>query len=75
MQEAEETQNRLMEIEIKISRQEDLLDTLNNLVYEQQKKIDQLNTLCSSLGRQLLEVASRGELGGISAAHEKPPHY
>lgn len=71
----EDTQNRMMEIEIKLSRQEDLLDTLNQLVYEQQKKIDQLSTLCSGLNRQLSEIAIRGELTGISAAHEKPPHY
>ena len=71
----EDAQNRMMEIEIKLSRQEDLLDTLNQLVYEQQKKIDQLSTLCSGLNRQLSEIASRGELGGISASHEKPPHY
>ncbi|MFC6518408.1 SlyX family protein [Undibacterium arcticum] len=31
-------EERLIEIEIKIARQEDLVDTLNQLVYQQQRK-------------------------------------
>jgi SlyX protein len=68
-------EERMIEIEIKISRQEDLLDTLNQLVYQQQKKIDQLDALCSNLGRQLLDMQARNEAGGQSPVHEKPPHY
>ncbi len=68
-------EERLIEIEIKISRQEDLLDTLNQLVYQQQKKIDQLEVLCSSLARQLLDMQARNEAQGSAPVHEIPPHY
>ena len=39
---------RLEDIEIKLTRQEDLLDTLNMQVYQMQKKIDALEMLCAT---------------------------
>lgn len=63
---------RLIEIEIKLTRQEDLLEELNTLVYRQQQKIDQLETLCAALARLVKEPA--GDNGGNSA-NERPPHY
>ena len=67
------TDDRFIDIEIKLSRQEDLLDTLNELVYRQQKKIDELETLCAALARQLQSAAHASE--DALAAHEPPPHY
>ena len=64
-------ENRLMDIEIKLARQEDLVDTLNQMVYRQQKKIDELEALCSALARHVNNVQD----GGSGPAHEKPPHY
>lgn len=66
-------EERFIEIEIKLSRQEDLVDTLNQMVYEQQKNIDRLDALCSALVRQLSEARSSAPEGGL--AHERPPHY
>ncbi|QAU32836.1 SlyX family protein [Janthinobacterium sp. 17J80-10] len=68
------TENRLVEIEIKLARQEDLMDTLNQTIYRQQKKIDELEALCMALARHVQDVRQRAdELGG--AGDEKPPHY
>lgn len=67
---------RIMEIEIKVARQEDLLDTLNTLVYRQQQKIDQLETLCAALARLIKEPASdNGGNHDANSANERPPHY
>ena len=66
-------EQRFIEIEIKLSRQEDLVDTLNQMVYEQQKKIDRLDALCSALMRQLNEARSSASEGSL--AHDRPPHY
>ena len=66
-------ESRLIEIEIKLSRQEDLVDVLNATVYRQQRQIDQLEQLCAALARQ-----SRDEAGAdteLAAAHQPPPHY
>lgn len=67
-------EERIIDLEIRLARQDDLLDTLNTQVYQQQKKIDELEKLCSALASRLREVA-------ISASQrqapidERPPHY
>ncbi|WP_370635856.1 SlyX family protein [Paralcaligenes sp. KSB-10] len=64
-------EQRLVEIEIKITRQEDLVQELNSLVYQQQKSLDELRALCTALVRRLGE----GSGGADPYVHEKPPHY
>jgi SlyX protein len=66
-------EDRIVNIEIKIARQEDLLDALNQLVYQQQKKIDELEALCAALARRLKDVVNAGN--EQNAANERPPHY
>ena len=46
---------RLVDIEIKLARQEDLLDTLNSTVYRQQRRIDELEALCAALAKRVAE--------------------
>ena len=66
-------ENRLVNIELKLTSQEDLLDTLNHQVYQQQKKIDELEMLCLALAKRLKEASVNSGQAGL--AHEKPPHY
>ncbi len=66
-------EDRLVDIEIKLTRQEDLVEVLNKTVYRQQKKLDELEALCAALARRLKELASGGSEQG--AANERPPHY
>lgn len=65
-------EERMMDIEVRIARQEDLIDTLNQTVYRQQTKIDELETLCSALAGRLKEVANTMEEAPLD---ERPPHY
>jgi SlyX protein len=65
--------DRLMDIEIKIARQEDLVDTLNQMVYQQQTKIDQLEKMIKALAMHLKAMPSG--VGDVNPANEKPPHY
>lgn len=67
------TDQRLENIEIKVTRQEDLLETLNMQVYQQQKKIDELSMLCAALIKRLKETSSVQNQSGLP--HERPPHY
>ena len=67
------TEDRLIEIEIKISRQEDMLDALNQVVYQQQKKIDNLEALCSTLAGHVKNASDTG--GDRNLVNERPPHY
>ena len=66
-------ENRLENIEIKLTRQEDLLDALNLQVYQQQKKIDELELICTVLAKRLKEATSSNIQSGLP--HDRPPHY
>jgi SlyX protein len=66
-------EDRIVDIEIKLTRQEDLVDTLNKTVYEQQKKIDELESLCVALVGRLKDVVNGAN--EQSPANERPPHY
>lgn len=69
-------EDRLVDIEIKVARQEDLVDTLNRTIYEQQKKIDELEALCTALARHVKDMRDAARDGAQAAPiNEKPPHY
>jgi SlyX protein len=67
-------EERLVDIEIKLARQEDLLDVLNSTVYRQQRRIDELEALCAALAKRIAE-SQQSDAGGQQGAHEIPPHY
>lgn len=66
-------EDRLVDIEIKLARQDDLLDELNRTVFRQQQKIDELEALCSALARHVRTLREAASEPG--PANEKPPHY
>jgi SlyX protein len=71
-QTAERNEERLTQLEIKLSFTEDWVDTLNQLVIEQQAQID-------GLKRQLQAMRLESPTDGAQAARnprdELPPHY
>jgi SlyX protein len=66
-------EERIMDIEVRLARQEDLIDTLNQTVFRQQNKIDELEALCTALARRVKEVADN--LSEEAPLDERPPHY
>jgi SlyX protein len=72
MENPEVTAQRLMELEIKAAYAEDLLDQLNQTVYQQQRQIDLLAREVAELRRQLPEGSSPVLR---SLRDELPPHY
>ena len=66
-------EERLVNIEAKLTFQEDLLEELNKTVYQQQQKLDRLEAVCKLLAGQ---IQSQAEAGNESMpANERPPHY
>ncbi|MGI9287384.1 MAG: SlyX family protein [Pseudomonadales bacterium] len=66
------SEQRLIEIESKIAYQEDLIQTLNDVVYQQQEKIAQLE----AKDRKLMErLQSLGESRNNEHEDKPPPHY
>lgn len=66
-------EERLVNIETKISFQEDLVEELNKVVCQQQQKLNQLEAVCTSLARHIQSLAEAGNES--KPANEMPPHY
>jgi SlyX protein len=72
MTKPDETDRRLIELEIKASYAEDLLDQLNATIYRQQQQIDRLLHELVDLRHQLPEP---GAGAPRNPRNELPPHY
>ena len=72
MDNANNTGQRLTDLEIKASFQEDLLDELNQIIVRHQQQIDQLI-------REIAHLREAATDGGVGASRnlrdELPPHY
>jgi SlyX protein len=67
------SEDRLVDIEVKLAHQEQLLTDLDDIVTQQQAKIMQLEELCTSL---IDRVRSIGDaVPGDGTQDERPPHY
>ena len=66
-------EERIVNIETKITFQEDQIEELNKTVYQQQQKLDRLEAICEALARELRALAEAGNEG--KPANERPPHY
>ncbi len=65
-------EDRFTELEIKLAYQEDLLQTLNLIVIDQQNQISRLEETCKFLDKRIKTV---NENGMIEQGEEVPPHY
>ena len=63
--------NRFIDIEIKVAHQENLVDSLNQTVYEQGRRIDQLEAMVAKLAEHVRGLRDAGQ----GPLNEKPPHY
>ncbi|PKL14749.1 MAG: hypothetical protein CVV52_00515 [Spirochaetae bacterium HGW-Spirochaetae-8] len=64
-------EERLMQVEMKISFMEDTVATLNALVAEQRKELDTLKAIIERLEARL--AAGEESMGDLP--NRKPPHY
>jgi SlyX protein len=65
------TEDRFVDIEIKLAHQEDLVETLNQTVYQQARRIDQLEAMLAKLAQHVRNLQDAGQ----QPLNEKPPHY
>ena len=65
-------EQRVTAIEEKLAYQEDLIKALDDVVYQQQCRIDQLEALCKQLSERLQGIS---ESTGLAPDNERPPHY
>jgi len=67
------SEERLVDIEVKLAHQDQLLVDLNDVVTKQQEKIMELEQLCASLVDRVRSIGEASPVGG--AQDEQPPHY
>ncbi|MBP0600384.1 SlyX family protein [Herbaspirillum sp. LeCh32-8] len=67
------SEERIIDIEMKLAHQEHLVDELNQTVYRQQKKIEELELLLGALAKRFRELSDTSQ--DRAPANEKPPHY
>ncbi|WP_305907253.1 SlyX family protein [Methylomarinum sp. Ch1-1] len=67
------SEERIIELEIKAAYQEELLESLNSIVAQQQQQIDKLEETCKLL-HDKIESLSPTE-AGKALQDEIPPHY
>lgn len=64
-------EDRFVNLEIKLSQQEDLLDELNKTIYRQERRIDSLEAMVAKLAEHLRSMRDAGQ----APLNERPPHY
>lgn len=65
-------EDRIINLESKLSYQEDLIRELSEVIARQDKSLYQLEQSVGSLGQQFKELSENAQGG---SANEKPPHY
>ena len=66
-------EDRLIKIETKLAFQEHTIKELNDVLYDQQKQIDQLESTCKDLVDRINGLSE--DIGEVKTNEEKPPHY
>lgn len=64
-------EDRFVDIEIKLAHQEDLVETLNQTIYQQSRRIDQLEAMLAKLADHVRNLQEAGQ----QPINERPPHY
>lgn len=64
-------EDRFVDIEIKLAHQEDLVETLNQTIYQQGRRIDQLEAMVAKLAEHVRNLQEAGQ----APINERPPHY
>ncbi|MGB5334220.1 MAG: SlyX family protein [Woeseiaceae bacterium] len=67
------SEDRFVDIEMRLAHQDQLLHELDDVVTSQQTKIMQLDALCQSLIERLRSMADNAPSADVG--DERPPHY
>jgi SlyX protein len=63
--------DRFVAIEIKLAHQEDLVESLNDALYQQGRRLEQLEGIVQHLAEHIRNNARSGQQIG----NDRPPHY
>lgn len=66
---------RFEELESRLAFQDDLIESLNDVVARQDRELVRLAQRVAALEERLNDLASAAGEGGQAQGHEVPPHY
>lgn len=67
------SEERIINLETKVSYQEDTIQELNKIVFEQQKRLEQIESAYRTLVARTKDITE--ETFAQQITDEKPPHY
>ncbi|MEQ3635255.1 MAG: SlyX family protein [Thalassolituus sp.] len=67
------SEERFLDVETKLAYQEDLVESLNKVVSDQQRQIDTLEKTCRKMANRLMDLSEAFEATQVEDA--PPPHY
>ena len=70
-----EIESRLEELESKLAFQDDLIESLNEIIARQDRDLLRLELRVNSLGAKLSDLEESSSAPGASPGYEVPPHY
>lgn len=62
-------------LESRLTFQDDLIESLNEIVVRQDRDLARLELRVKSLGDKLNDLGEIASVAGSSHGHEEPPHY
>lgn len=68
-------ERRLEELESRLAFQDDLIESLNEVIARQDRDLARLELRLKALGDKLDDIAESAAAPGGPAGHEVPPHY
>lgn len=68
-------ESRLEELENRLAFQDDLIESLNEIIVRQDRDLVRLEQVVKVLDKKVNDLGDSGAMPGSSSDHEVPPHY
>lgn len=68
-------ESRLEELESRLAFQDDLIESLNQIIARQDRDLVRLEQAVKLLEKKVNDLGDSGAMPGASSDHEVPPHY
>jgi len=68
-------EKKITELEEKFAFLDHTIEELNNVVFRQTQKIDELEAMLKHLSSQIRQMNSQKDTGDSEVINDRPPHY
>jgi len=68
-------EKKITELEEKFAFLDHTIEELNNVVFRQTQKIDELETMLKHLSSQIRQMNNQKDTGDSEVINDRPPHY